>query len=102
MKDETIKTNCINRAKRDFKKHVRVHNFALYSLCTVIRKVFNFETIINNGKIDFEMGGCTYNAYLSRGYIVLEEADNTTIENVWTTESVEEFIDLVKDLREDN
>lgn len=48
------------------------------------------------------MGGCDYNVYLSRGYIVLEEADNSTIDNVWTVEDINEFIDLIKDLREDN
>lgn len=102
MSVEIKDNDYIARARKDFKKHIKSHSYALYSLCVVIRKVFNFETVINNGKIDFEMGGCTYNAYLSRGYIVLEEADNSSIENVWTTESVEEFIDLVKDLKEDN
>lgn len=56
---------------------------------------------IDNGKINFEMGGCGYNVYLSRGYICLEEEDNSSIENIYNVKSVSELVDLIKDLRED-
>lgn len=80
----------------------KYNEVVLNDISDILKECFNFHVEIDNGKIDFQMGGCDYNVYLSRGYIVLEEADNSTIDNVWTTESVEEFIDLIKDLREDN
>lgn len=80
----------------------KYNEVVLNDISGILKECFNFYVEIDNGKIDFQMGGCDYNVYLSRGYIVLEEADNSTIDNVWTTESVEEFIDLIKDLREDN
>lgn len=86
----------------DFEKYKQYSDFTLKNIKKILEKFFNFHVEIDNGKIDFQMGGCDYNVYLSRGYIVLEEADNSTIDNVWTTESIEEFIDLIKDLREDN
>lgn len=80
----------------------KYNEVVLNDISGILKECFNFYVEIDNGKIDFQMGGCDYNVYLSRGYIVLEEADNSTIDNVWTTESVEEFIDLIKDLKEDN
>lgn len=61
----------------------------------------NFEVSQNNNLLNFEMSGCGYNIYLSRGYICLEEEDNSTIENIYNVESVSELVDLIKDLKED-
>lgn len=66
-----------------------------------LKSVFGFE-ITNNNLLNFEMGSCGYNLYLSRGYIVFEAEDNSTIDNVYTLDNVAELIDLIKELQEDN
>ena len=73
-------------------------------LCDIektLKSVFGFEITSDNGTLNFEMSGCGYNIYLSRGYICLEEEDNSTIENIYNVESVSELVDLIKDLKED-
>lgn len=87
---------------KDFEKYKQYSDYTLKNIKKILEQAFNFHVEIDNGKIDFQMVGCDYNVYLSRGYIVLEEADNSTIDNVWTVEDISEFIDLIKDLREDN
>ena len=67
----------------------------------ILTECFNFEANSDTGMINFKMNDCNYNVYLSRGFICLEEEDNSSVENVWNAESVEEFIDLIKDLKED-
>lgn len=67
-----------------------------------LKSVFGFEITNNDNLLNFEMGGCGYNLYLSRGYIVFEAEDNSTIDNVYTLDNVAELIDLIKDLQEDN
>lgn len=86
----------------DFEKYKTYSDYTLKNIKKILEQAFNFHVEIDNGMIDFEMGGCDYNVYLSRGYIVLEEADNSTIDNAWTVEDINEFIDLIKDLKEDN
>lgn len=86
----------------DFEKYKTYSDYTLKNIKKILEQAFNFHVEIDNGMIDFQMGGCDYNVYLSRGYIVLEEADNSTIENAWTVEDINEFIDLIKDLKEDN
>ena len=66
-----------------------------------LKSVFGFEITNNDNLLNFEMGGCGYNLYLSRGYIVFEAEDNSTIDNVYTLDNVAELIDLIKELRED-
>ena len=86
----------------DFEKYKTYSDYTLKNIKKILEQAFNFHVEIDNGMIDFQMGGCDYNVYLSRGYIVLEEADNSTIENAWTVEDINEFVDLIKDLKEDN
>lgn len=86
----------------DFEKYKTYSDYTLKNIKKILEQAFNFHVEIDNGMIDFQMGGCDYNVYLSRGYIVLEEADNSTIENTWTVEDINEFVDLIKDLKEDN
>lgn len=108
--NEVVKTNykeIKNKETLDFlQSHLEAYRkyneVVLNDISDILKECFNFHVEIDNGKIDFQMGGCDYNVYLSRGYIVLEEADNSSIENVWTVEDINEFIDLIKDLREDN
>lgn len=68
-----------------------------------LKSVFGFE-ITNNldNLLNFKMGGCGYNLYLSRGYIVFEAEDNSTIDNVYILDNVAELVDLIKELQEDN
>lgn len=86
----------------DFEKYKTYSDYTLKNIKKILEQAFNFYVEIDNGMIDFQMGGCDYNVYLSRGYIVLEEADNSTIDNVWTVVDINEFVDLIKDLKEDN
>lgn len=98
---EIEKQKDIIKANNIFTIYNNYHNEALNQLEATLKSVFGFETENDNGKINFEMGGCGYDCYLSRGYIVLEEEDNSSIENVWNADSVEELVDLIKDLKED-
>ena len=66
-----------------------------------LKSVFGFEITNNDNLLNFEMCGCSYNLYLSRGYIVFEAEDNTCTDNIWHADSIEQFIDLIKDLQED-
>lgn len=103
QKPEEPKEKKINNTiKSNIEAYKKYNETVLNDLSQIINDFFNFHVEIDNGKIDFQMGGCDYNVYLSRGYIVLEEADNSTIENTWTVEDINEFIDLIKDLKEDN
>ena len=98
--DDTKKTAII-RAENIFMIYNNYHNEALNQIETTLKSVFGFEIESDNGKLDFQMGDCIYNVYLSRGFICLEEEDNSSIENIWNVDSVEEFIELIKDLMED-
>lgn len=108
--NEVVKTNykeikdekTLDFLQSHLEAYRKYNEVVINDISDILKECFNFHVEIDNGKIDFQMGGCDYNVYLSRGYIVLEEADNSTIDNIWTTESIEEFIDLIKDLREDN
>ena len=86
--------------------HIRVYqnysNKVLNYITDAIKDIFNMHVEINNNVANFEMCGCGYNIYLSRSYIILEEEENTTIENIYTVDNIEELIDLIKDLRDDN
>ena len=92
---EVIKANNI------FMIYKNYHNDALNQIEAILKSVFGFEITHDNGQLNFEMNNCNYNVYLSRGYICLEEEDNASVENVWNADSIEQFIDLIKDLRED-
>lgn len=108
--NEVVKTNykeikdekTLDFLQSHLEAYRKYNEVVLNDISDILKECFNFYVEIDNGKIDFQMGGCDYNVYLSRGYIVLEEADNSTIDNVWTVEDISEFIDLIKDLREDN
>lgn len=108
--NEVVKTNykpikdekTLDFLQSHLEAYRKYNEVVLNDISDILKECFNFHVEIDNGKIDFQMGECDYNVYLSRGYIVLEEADNSTIENTWTVEDVSEFIDLIKDLREDN
>ena len=70
-----------------------------------LKSKFGFEITNNDNLLNFEMGGakagsepCGYNLYLSRGYIVFEAEDNSTIDNVYTLDNVAELVDLIKEL----
>lgn len=91
-----------------FEAYQKYDEIVLNDIGMILTECFNFEANSNNGMINFKMNGakagsepCNYNVYLTRGFICLEEEDNSSVENVWNSESVEEFIDLIKDLRED-
>ena len=92
---EVIKANNI------FMIYKNYHNDALNQIEAILKSVFGFETESDNGLLHFEMNGCGYDCYLSRGYIILEENGNRHAEDVWNADSIEEFIDLINDLKED-
>lgn len=81
-----------------FEAYQKYDEIVLNDIGMILTECFNFEANSDNGMINFKMNDCNYNVYLSRGYICLEEEDNSSVENVWNAESVEEFIDLIKDL----
>lgn len=101
--EEDIKKTAIIRAENIFMIYNNYHGEAINQIEASLKSVFGFEITNNDNLLNFEMGGCGYNLYLSRGYIVFEfEAeDNSTIDNVYTLDNVAELIDLIKDLRED-
>lgn len=91
-----------------FGAYQKYDEIVLNDIGMILTECFNFEANSDNGMITFKMNGakagsvpCNYNVYLSRGYICLEEEDNTCIENIWNADSIEQFIDLIKDLNED-
>lgn len=84
-----------------FEAYQKYDEIVLNDIGMILTECFNFEANSDNGMINFKMNDCNYNVYLSRGYICLEEEDNTDIENIWNADSIEQFVDLIKDLRED-
>lgn len=100
--EEDIKKTAIIRAENIFMIYNNYHGEAINQIEESLKSVFGFEITNNDNLLSFEMGGCGYNLYLSRGYIVFEAEDNSTIDNVYTLDNVAELIDLIKDLREDN
>ena len=97
----------IGNLKDEYFTEVYIELYKKYSdkfLCDIektLKSVFNFETESDNGLLHFTMNGCGYDVYLSRGYIILEENGNRHAEDVWNADSIEQFIDLIKDLKED-
>lgn len=94
-----------NFLEAHFEAYQKYDEIVLNDIGMILTECFNFEANSDTGMINFKMNGakagsepCNYNVYLSRGYICLEEEDNSSVENVWNAESVEEFIDLIKDL----
>lgn len=100
--EEDIKKTAIIRAENIFMIYNNYHGEAINQIEESLTSIFGFEITNNNNLLNFEMGGCGYNIYLSRGYIVFEAEDNSTIDNIYTLDNVAELIDLIKDLREDN
>lgn len=99
--EEDIKKTAIIRAENIFTTYSHYHGEAINQIETTLKSIFGFEITNNDNFLYFEMGGCGYNLYLSRGYIVFDAEDNSTIDNVYTVDSFGELIDLIKDLRED-
>lgn len=97
---EDIKKMAIIRAENIFMIYNNYHGEAINQIEESLKSIFGFEITNNDNLLNFEMGGCGYNLYLSRGYIVFEAEDNSTIDNVYTLDNVAELIDLIKDLRE--
>lgn len=87
-----------NFLEAHFEAYQKYDEIVLNDIGMILTECFNFEANSDTGMINFKMNDCNYNVYLSRGYICLEEEDNSSVENVWNAESVEEFIDLIKDL----
>ena len=88
----------IIRAENIFMIYNNYHGEAINQIEESLKSIFGFEITNNDNLLNFEMGGCGYNLYLSRGYIVFEAEDNSTIDNVYTLDNVAELIDLIKDL----
>ena len=91
-----------------FEAYQKYDEIVLNDIGMILTECFNFEANSDNGMITFNMNGaqagsepCNYNVYLSRGYICLEEEDNTCRENIWNVDSIKQFIDLIKDIKED-
>lgn len=99
--EEDIKKTAIIRAGNIFMIYNNYHGEAINQIEESLKSVFGFEITNNDNLLNFEMGGCGYNLYLSRGYIVFEAEDNSTIDNVYTLDNVAELIDLIKDINED-
>ena len=88
-----------------FEAYQKYDEIVLNDIGMILTECFNFEANSDNGMINFKMNGakagsepCNYNVYLSRGYICLEEEDNTCAENIWHADGIEMLIDLIKDL----
>lgn len=96
--EEDRKKIAIIRAENIFMIYNNYHGDAINQIETTLKCVFGFEITNNDNLLNFEMGGCGYNLYLSRGYIIFESKDNSTIDNVYTLDNVAELIDLIKDL----
>lgn len=106
--EEDIKKTAIIRAENIFTIYNNYHGEAINQIEESLKSVFGFEITNNDNLLNFEMGGakagsepCGYNLYLSRGYIVFEAEDNSTIDNVYTLDDFSELVDLIKDLNED-
>ena len=99
--EEDIKKTAIIRAENIFMIYNNYHGEAINQIEASLNSVFGFEITNNDNLLNFEMGGCGYNLYLSRGYIVFEAEDNSTIDNVYTVDSFAELVDLIKDIKED-
>lgn len=107
--EEDIKKIEIIRAENIFMIYNNYHGEAINQIETTLKSVFGFEITNNDNLLNFKIGGaksdsdtCGYNLYLSRGYIVFEAEDNSTIDNVYTLDNVAELVDLIKDIKEDN
>ena len=92
-----------------FEAYQKYDEIVLNDIGMILTECFNFEANSVSGMINFKMNGakagsepCNYNVYLSRGYICLEEEDNTCADNIWHADGIEMLIDLIKDVREDN
>lgn len=109
IKDSNCKKSFIEprvEAKKFLEAHFEAYQkydeIVLNDIGMILTECFNFEANSDSGMINFKMNDCNYNVYLSRGYICLEEEDNTCADNIWHADGIEMFIDLIKDLREDN
>mgnify|MGYP004532390975 CR=1 FL=1 len=87
--EEDIKKIAIIRAENIFTTYNNYHNEAINQIETTLKSVFGFEIINNDNLLNFEMGGCNYNVYLSRGYICLET------DSIWHASSIEMLIDKI-------
>ena len=96
--EEDIKKTAIIRAENIFMIYNNYHGEAINRIEASLKSVFGFEITNNDNLLNFEMGGCGYNLYLSRGYIVFEAEDNSTIDNIYTLNDFGELVDLIKDL----
>lgn len=109
LKNNETEKSTFNEMKDEAKEFLHAHfeayqkydEIVLNDLGMILTECFNFETKSDNGLLHFEMGGCGYDCYLSRGYIILEENGNRHVEDVWNADSIEEFIDLINDLKGD-
>ncbi len=91
----------IIRAENIFMIYNNYHGEAINQIEESLKSVFGFEITNNDNLLNFEMGGCGYNLYLSRGYICLEEEDNTCADNIWHADGIKMLVDLIKDIQED-
>ena len=101
MIEENKKTLIKVKANNIYMIYKNYYDDAFNQIENVLISVFGFVVRNDNGVLNFEIGGNGYNCYLSRGYIVLEAEDNSTIENVYTADTVDDFIELINDLLED-
>lgn len=101
MKTVEIKPESKEFLKAHFEAYQKYDEVVLNDIGLILTQYFDFKTESDNGLLHFEMNGCGYDCYLSRGYIILEENGNRHAEDVWNADSIEEFIDLIKDLKED-
>ncbi len=106
--EEDITKKAIIRAENIFMIYNNYHGEAINQIEESLKSIFGFEIKNYDNLLKFEIGcakagsvPCGYNLYLSRGYIVFETEDNSTIDNVYTLDNVAELIDLIKELRED-
>lgn len=97
-----------NFLEAHFEAYQKYDEIVLNDIGMILTECFNFEANSDTGMINFKMNGakagsepCNYNVYLSRGYICLEEEDNTCADNIWHADGIEMLIDLIKDLQED-
>lgn len=94
-----------NFLEAHFEAYQKYDEIVLNDIGMILTECFNFEANSDTGMINFKMNGakagsepCNYNVYLSRGYICLEEEDNTCADNIWHADGIKMLIDLIKDL----
>lgn len=85
--------------KSHFEAYQKYSEIVLNDLGMILIECFGIDAESRDGEVIFEMNGLAYSVYSDRGYFVLKE-EGAEVRN-WNIDSVEKFIDLIKDLKDE-